>query len=451
MTARLTIKTAIVSIAIFTVAFLVLGAVSVASWEFSNSNHFCANACHQVHPEEPVAHQLGAHASVDCVECHVGRLSFFRTVVKKSSHMGHVWSIMTGWERPTYAPSLANVGNTCIGCHTRETHKHNLVTSRKRFAQDKNNTETRLTLTLRNVGRIFGGEDRRGMNWHAGGSVKFVAADPQKQEIELVEATLPGGELVTYRNVKASMSDEEVASTDRHTLGCMDCHNRAGHPFRDPETVVDAAFVSGELNSDMPYVKRFIVGLFDTSVKSKEEARQIIAHAYKEYTQTYPDVPEQYPAESEQTRVFLEQRREFLTDLLVSGDFVEAEDVTWRTFPDNQGHKNFPGCFRCHSGRLQDANGTPIPVNCSTCHSLPLVTKRDRIPEYYLALLDQKKPRSHRRPDWMSKHMDHLGNNRCAACHIEIQFGVNDRSFCSNSGCHSESWRFLDLSALRND
>lgn len=451
MTRKLTVKTAIVSIAVVAVVFVILGAVSVASWEFSNSNYFCANACHEVHPEEPVAHQWGAHANVNCVDCHVGRQSFFRAVVKKSSHMKHVWSILTGWERPTYAPSLADVGNTCEGCHTKDTHKHNLLTSEKRFATDKNNTETRLTLTLRNVGRIFGGEDRRGMNWHASGSVKFVAADPQKQEIQLVEATLPSGELVTYRSVTASMSDDEIASADRDTMGCRDCHNRAGHPFRDPETVVDAAFASGELNSGMPYIKQYILGLFDSPVQSRREASEIVAQAYEKYAEAYPDALEQYPAESEQTKAFIEQRQEFLTDLLVSSDFVEAEDVTWRSFPDNLGHKNFPGCFRCHSGRLQDANGTPIPVNCSTCHSLPLVTKRDRIPDYYLALLDLKKPRNHRRPDWVSKHMDHLGDKKCGGCHEEIRFGLNDKTFCSNSGCHRQTWKFLDLGALRDD
>ena len=74
-----------------------------------------------------------------------------------------------------------------------------------------------------------------------------------------------------------------------------------------------------------------------------------------------------------------------------------------------------------------------------------------RIPEYYLALIDQKKPRTHRRPDWMSKHMDHLGDERCSNCHEEIKFGVNDKTFCSNSGCHAVDWQYLDLMALRGD
>ena len=52
----------------------------------------------------------------------------------------------------------------------------------------------------------------------------------------------------------------------------MDCHNRAGHPFRDPESVIDAAFASGELNSDLPYIKKTILGMFEGTVESKDES-----------------------------------------------------------------------------------------------------------------------------------------------------------------------------------
>ncbi|UCC15099.1 MAG: hypothetical protein JSW21_03905 [Gammaproteobacteria bacterium] len=451
MTVKLTVKTAIVGLAIFLVAFMVLGSVSIVGWQFSNSNWFCSNACHQVHPEEPIAQQLSAHANINCVDCHIGRLSFFPSLVRKTGHLKHVWYLIVGYERPTYSSSMAHVGNTCEGCHAENTHKYNLLGSKQRFAKDEKNTETRLTMTLRNVGRIFGGEDRRGMNWHSSGNVQFVATDVQKQNIEFVEATLPGGEVVTYKSVKATMSDDEIAAAERHTMACVDCHNRAGHPFRDPESVVDAAFASGELNSDLPYAKKYILDMFDNPVESKEAAREIVDQAYATYREAYPDAVIQDPEASESARQFIEERKEFLIDLMVSSDFLEAEDVTWRSFPDNQGHKNFPGCFRCHSGRLQDAKGTPIPVNCSTCHSLPLVTQRDRIPGYYLALLDQKKPRNHRKPDWMSNHMDYLGDQKCSSCHEEIKFGVNDKSFCSNSGCHAVDWQYLDLSALRND
>ncbi|MDH5346232.1 MAG: hypothetical protein OEW59_10745, partial [Gammaproteobacteria bacterium] len=77
------------------------------------------------------------------------------------------------------------------------------------------------------------------------------------------------------------------------------------------------------------------------------------------------------------------------------------------------------------------------------------VTRRDQVPDYFLTLIDRQKPESHRNPAFISKHMD-LAGEECTECHEEIRFGVSDRSYCSNSGCHGEVWDFLDLDALRD-
>lgn len=451
MSRKLTVKSLLAGTAIFLVAFMVIGSISVVGWEFSNSNWFCSQACHFVHPEEPVAQQLSPHKNIKCVDCHIGRLTFFQALPKKVPHVMHVVHLIAGWERPTYA-KFANVGDTCQGCHKQDTHNYNLIKTEKLYATDETNSERRLTLTMRGIGRIFGGQkDQLGMNWHSSGNVKYVAADIHNQQIELVEATKPDGTVVTYRNVKPTMSDEDVAATELKTMSCMDCHNRAGHPFRDPETVIDAAFAAGELNPELPYVKSYILKLLETPVDSKEDALEKVSHAYEDYAAQYPGSVTSYPEASADAKEFIEERQEFLADLMVSSEFPTAEDVTWKSFPDNLGHKNFPGCFRCHGGRMQTAEATPIPVNCSTCHAVPLVTQDDKIPAYYLALLDQKKPKNHTRPDWMSKHMDYQGEKRCAACHETARFGVNDEMFCANSGCHSAEWEYLDLTALRSD
>jgi hypothetical protein len=42
--------------------------------------------------------------------------------------------------------------------------------------------------------------------------------------------------------------------------------------------------------------------------------------------------------------------------------------VTWGTYPNNLGHMDFPGCFRCHDGSHTTADGNAITQDCGTCH-----------------------------------------------------------------------------------
>ena len=51
--------------------------------------------------------------------------------------------------------------------------------------------------------------------------------------------------------------------------------------------------------------------------------------------------------------------------------------VTWGTHPNNLGHNNYPGCFRCHDGSHNAKNGKSITNDCSACHNLVAVDEAD--------------------------------------------------------------------------
>lgn len=43
--------------------------------------------------------------------------------------------------------------------------------------------------------------------------------------------------------------------------------------------------------------------------------------------------------------------------------------VAWGTYPNNLGHTDLPGCFRCHDGSHSTSDQkTTITQDCSTCH-----------------------------------------------------------------------------------
>jgi hypothetical protein len=42
--------------------------------------------------------------------------------------------------------------------------------------------------------------------------------------------------------------------------------------------------------------------------------------------------------------------------------------VSWGTYPNNLGHTDYPGCFRCHDGSHAAGDGKTIKQDCDACH-----------------------------------------------------------------------------------
>jgi hypothetical protein len=45
-----------------------------------------------------------------------------------------------------------------------------------------------------------------------------------------------------------------------------------------------------------------------------------------------------------------------------------ALKVTWGTYPNNPGHTDFAGWFRCHDGLHTAGDGKSIAQDCNMCH-----------------------------------------------------------------------------------
>ena len=56
---------------------------------------------------------------------------------------------------------------------------------------------------------------------------------------------------------------------------------------------------------------------------------------------------------------------------IYSQNFFPEMKADWRAYPENIGHKNWPGCFRCHDGTHKTADKKQaIPASdCSSCHT----------------------------------------------------------------------------------
>lgn len=60
-------------------------------------------------------------------------------------------------------------------------------------------------------------------------------------------------------------------------------------------------------------------------------------------------------------------------------------DIEWGSYPNYIGHRNSPGCFRCHNQDLIDTEGNSISYDCTLCHSI-LAYEADKPFDYLMSL-----------------------------------------------------------------
>ena len=76
-----------------------------------------------------------------------------------------------------------------------------------------------------------------------------------------------------------------------------------------------------------------------------------------------------YPAIYQARRAVVEQAGAEVAKIYLRNVFPDMR-VTWGTHPNNIGHNDSPGCFRCHDGSHTSADGQTITNDCSTCHEV---------------------------------------------------------------------------------
>jgi hypothetical protein len=105
------------------------------------------------------------------------------------------------------------------------------------------------------------------------------------------------------------------------------------------------------------------VELLKADYPDRDTAQQRIAEGVTSYYRS------NYPAIYNSRRALVEQSAQTVAAIYLRNIFPEMK-VTWGVHPNNLGHTDFPGCFRCHDGSHTSADGQTITNDCSACHNL---------------------------------------------------------------------------------
>jgi nitrate/TMAO reductase-like tetraheme cytochrome c subunit len=428
--------------AVLGVLTLLLLTAGAYGWEYTNSPEFCGSTCHTM-PPEYTAYQASPHARVACVDCHIGKGFIATRITRKAGDLKHVTAtIFKNYEYPIRAADLRPARETCEQCHFPEKFSDDSLRQIQRYQNDIDNTPYNIYLDL----RTGGGSQRqglgRGIHWHIENKILYLPTDPEEQQIPYVRVEYPDGTLQEYTDLSANLDPTSIDKSKLKEMDCITCHNRISHLVPTPEETVDQLISRGQISAKIPEIRRKAIEVYSNVYSTTQEGVVGISGLDSYYQDYYSPF---YATDGQKVKDAISALQ-----TAYQASVYPEQSSDWAAHPNNIGHKDSPGCFRCHDGKHMDANQQAIRLECNLCHSVPVVAG----PYNFVADIEISRgpePQSHRNANWISQHNQVFGPV-CSNCHdTKDPGGVSNTSFCSNSACHGNTWTFagFDAPALR--
>ena len=321
---------------------------------------FCGGTCHTMNPEL-AAYRNSPHSRVECVECHVAPGAAGWISSKTNGIRQLVETVLNTYPRPIPSALESNrlvpARETCENCHWPQKFGGVRLRVFSKYADDEANTRSENVLLMLVGGNRISGI--HGAHLGPGVHIRFAAADAKRQTIPWIEyRNTNTGEVRAFVTLEAP--PDSAKALPRFEMECVDCHNRPTHAFELPERAMDRALALGDIPVTLPYVKKKSVELLKAEYPSSEEADRKLPESLRQfYQQSYPEV---YAQRGEDIR----QASQAVLAIYNRNVFPDLK-VTWGTYPNNLGHMDFPGCFRCHDGSHNASDGKTITQDCNTC------------------------------------------------------------------------------------
>jgi hypothetical protein len=426
--------------AVLGVVLILLLTGGTYAWDYTNSPQFCGTTCHTM-PPEATTYAVSPHANVYCTECHIGRAFVGEQLARKTEDLYEIYSMVFHvYEFPLRATRSKPDLLTCEKCHQPETFSNDSLHTISHFANNAENTKTTTYLILKTGGGTKRDGLGLGIHWHIVNPVYYYSDDIENQVIPYVRVMNDDGTYTEYVDVESGFDPAALDESKLKEMECTTCHNRVSHNFKPPQVSVDEAMGRGLISPDIPDIHYRAVEVLYGSYETHEAAMTAI-DGVGDYYQT----TDYYQGHSDQTSQAVQEIKA-IYDLT----FFPDQKVTWTTHPNNLGHINAPGCFRCHDGKHLDTEKQAIRLECNLCHSIPVVAKDQDIVAN-IEIYREHEPESHLNPNWISLH-NQAFDASCVNCHTTGDLGgTSDTSFCSNSACHGNVYTYagFDAPALR--
>lgn len=358
-------RNAVMTFVVGTCIFLLVSTIGLyQSYQYMESSEFCGETCHTVMEPERTTYLVSPHARVDCVACHIGPGAGWFVRSKISGTRQVFKTLLATYPRPIPTPvaHLRPAQETCEKCHWPQKFFPSREVRYDHFLSDRDNTHWVIDLRMHVGGTAQSSGGRpTGIHWHVdpANHMTYVATDSSRQTIEQVTWWQDGTPIIFARGgtpLGDSLLAHKRAQGLERTMDCIDCHNRPAHNYQSPLEAVNTALAAGRLDARHPWIKRAAVLALSQRYATRTGARDSIEVHLRNF---YGEVGESLPVGVADT----------LRALYKSSFFPEMR-ADWSKYPENAGHFQFAGCFRCHGSDMTTAGGTAIRNDCNLCHEI---------------------------------------------------------------------------------
>lgn len=355
---------------VFGTIFLVIIS-SVGSYEafhITESVDFCGKLCHQVMEPEYTTYQGSSHERVACVECHVGSGATWY-VKSKLSGLYQVYSVLAH-KFPTPIPTpIANLRparETCEQCHWPEKFYDRKLRIEQSYLADDLNTEVVINLQVKTSSKMTANGFEKGIHQHISPEVRieYKTTSDNRQVIPWVKYTnIKTGVSEIFNDSENTLSQAKLDSLETRVMDCLDCHNRPSHNYRTPQNFIDKSLSEGKISTTLPGIKQISMQVLYKDYVTKDSAFFAIRKQITDYYKT------------KYANLLVEKKSDIEAAILeiqigYSNNIFPFMKASWKSYPNNIGHMESDGCFRCHNDRHTTAQGKVISKDCNLCHTI---------------------------------------------------------------------------------
>jgi hypothetical protein len=261
--------------------------------------------------------------------------------------------------------NLRPARETCEQCHWPQKFHGEQLKVITKYSEDEKNTPLKTVILLKTGGGDKETGIAEGIHWHMNiaNKIEYIAVDSARQVIPWTRLTDLKGNVTEFVSSDLPVPLDSILKLPKRIMDCMDCHNRPTHIYRLPDEAIDEAMLAGFISPKLPYVKKTSLELLNAEYQDKSTALQKIQQGLIDFYKTNYDYL--YVAKQED----IHRAAEKLKEIYASNVFPRM-NIAWKTYPNNIGHMNFPGCFRCHDELHASSDGKVISQDCNQCHNL---------------------------------------------------------------------------------